>query len=942
MSDDATPRGPAYETYESSTIAFTGFATARACVLPESIGRYRIRRLIAEGGMGAVYEAEQEQPHRTVALKVIKSGFVSHELLRRFEQEAQALGRLHHPGIAQIYEAGNAESEHGPQPYFAMEFIEGPRLLDYANQHKLKTRERLELMASVCDAVEHAHQRGLIHRDLKPANILVDAHGQPKILDFGVARVVESDAEATRQTDVGQIVGTLPYMSPEQVSGDPDEIDTRTDVYALGVVLFEMLSGRLPYDVDRKQLPQAVQVIREQDPTPLSSLSRNYRGDIETIVAKSLEKEKQRRYGSAAEMASDIRCYLGDQPITARPPSTAYQLKKFARRHRALVTGVVAVIVVLLAGVIVSSTELVRARRAEMLARQSEGSARTERDRAINAEAVAKQERDRAVAAEHTAASERDRAVNAETQAKQQRDAAIAARQRADAETAKATAINDFLQNDLLAQASSVTQGNKADPEIKVRTVLDRAAERVANRFANQPEVEASIENTIGRTYKDIGAYNEAQQHLGRSLAVDRRVLGPEAPKTLLVAKILGETYRSAGKYANAEALLQATIEALKRTQGADARETLDATNVLCEVYVAQGKNSLAEPALTSLLEREKRALAPDDSILLDTMSTLARVNFMLGRLPQAEELLLAIIAGQTRVYGAEHKYTIGTMNNLAVLYQRESKYKEAETLYDRVLRVQRQILGVDHPETLNTENNLAVLYMAEDKLSEAEPLQRHVLELWKKELGPEHPRTLTATLNLGLLLSAVAPETREADELIGTACEGSRHALGADRPETLDDCDELALVYERRGKLAEAESLLVSSLATRRRVSGEQSTGTRKTESRLGELRLLQGRPAEAEKMLRQALEGQDLTPSELYARHWSESLLGAALTTEKRYAEAEPLLLQSYDGMRTLAPKVNALQRRSLKRGGEFLVQLYDDWGKPEKADEWRQKLR
>ena len=316
-----------------------------AAPLPPMIGRYRILRLLGEGGMGAVYEAEQESPQRTVALKVIRAGYANSEMLRRFENETQALGRLQHPGIAQIYDAGTAETPFGRQPYFAMELVRGETLLRYCDAHKLNVPQRLELMAKICDAVQHAHQRGLIHRDLKPANIVVDESGQPRILDFGVARLTDSDAQATRQTDVGQLIGTLAYMSPEQVLGDPQEIDTRSDVYALGVVLFELLAGKGPYAVGR-QIHEAMRAIREDEPTMLRVVNRTYRGDIETIVGKALEKDKTRRYGSAAELAADIRRHLHDEPIVARPPTTTYQIQKFARRNKVLVTGVAAVFVV--------------------------------------------------------------------------------------------------------------------------------------------------------------------------------------------------------------------------------------------------------------------------------------------------------------------------------------------------------------------------------------------------------------------------------------------------------------------------------------------------------------------------------------------------------------------------------------------------------------------
>jgi eukaryotic-like serine/threonine-protein kinase len=279
----------------NADVTSAGFAAPDpTTALPPCIGQYRILRLLGEGGMGAVYEAEQAQPRRLVALKVIRAGWARPELIRRFQQESETLGRLQHPGIAQIYEAGAAETPFGLQPYFAMELIQGMPLVEYAEEHKLNTRQRLELMIAICEAVEHAHQRGIIHLDLKPGNILVDESGQPKILDFGIARATDSDAQAARETDMGQILGTLAYMSPEQVLADPLALDARSDVYALGVILYELLAGKMPY-VLSNQLHEAVETIRFTEPQKLSSIDQSYRGDIETIVAKALEKDKERR-----------------------------------------------------------------------------------------------------------------------------------------------------------------------------------------------------------------------------------------------------------------------------------------------------------------------------------------------------------------------------------------------------------------------------------------------------------------------------------------------------------------------------------------------------------------------------------------------------------------------------------------------------------------------
>jgi WD40 repeat protein len=340
-------------------------------VLPSSIGRYRILRFLGEGGMGVVYEAEQEHPRRTVALKIIKPGFAGHQMLRRFEQESLALGRLQHPGIAQIYEAGTADSGFGLQPYFAMELIRGKSLLQYADTHQLNTRQRLELIVKVCEAVQHAHQRGIIHRDLKPGNILVDESGQPKVLDFGVARATDTDAQVTLQTDVGQLVGTLAYMSPEQVLADPLEIDTRSDVYSLGVILYELLAGRLPYVIST-QVDEAVRTIREGDPVPLRSINRSYRGDIETIVGKALEKDKARRYASAAGMAADIQRYLNNEPISARRPSASYQLQKFARRYKVPVAAAAAFFLLLVAALAVTIKLYLKAKNAQDSAQAGE------------------------------------------------------------------------------------------------------------------------------------------------------------------------------------------------------------------------------------------------------------------------------------------------------------------------------------------------------------------------------------------------------------------------------------------------------------------------------------------------------------------------------------------------------------------------------------------
>jgi Flp pilus assembly protein TadD/predicted Ser/Thr protein kinase len=328
-----------------------------------AIARYRVVRLLGEGGMGTVYEAEQDNPRRTVALKVVRAGLTSDILLKRFAREAEILGRLRHPGIGQVYDAGVAESG---QPYFVMELIAGMSLDQYAREHALDAGGRLELVARVCDAVQHAHERGVIHRDLKPANILVEPSGQPKVLDFGVARAADLGLTVGGgRTEAGQLIGTLSYMSPEQASGDPSAIDARGDVYALGVLLYELLAHRLPYSLDGLPLPEAARVIREQEPSRLGSIDGRLRGDVETIVAKALEKDRGRRYASAGELGADVRRHLNHEPIQARPTSALYQLRKFARRHKALVSTTAAFVTLLLGAAAVTAWQAVKLARAE-------------------------------------------------------------------------------------------------------------------------------------------------------------------------------------------------------------------------------------------------------------------------------------------------------------------------------------------------------------------------------------------------------------------------------------------------------------------------------------------------------------------------------------------------------------------------------------------------
>jgi serine/threonine protein kinase len=888
--------------------------TQAAHAMPSRIGAYRILRLVGEGGMGAVYEAEQEKPHRTVALKVVKPVRASAELVRRFDMEAQALGRLQHPGIARIYEAGTADTGSGPQPYFAMEYILGKPLGEYAESHRLNTRHRLELMSRISEAVHHAHQRGIIHRDLKPGNILVDETGQPKILDFGVARVTDSDAQATRQTDMGQLVGTLAYMSPEQVSGDPLELDTRSDVYALGVILYELLAGRLPYKTGG-QLHEVVRVIQDEEPASLGAVDRMYRGDVETIAAKALEKDKGRRYASAAGLAGDIRRYLRDEPIIARPPSAAYQLRKFTKRNKALVAGVAAVFVVLVAGVIVSVSLTARANR----------------------------------------------------------------------EAATAKAVSEFLQNDLLAQASAYSQANpqtKPDPDLKVRTALDRAAAKIAGKFNKQPLVEASIRFTIGETYWDLGLFSEAQTQMERAADLRRSVLGERHPDTLRTMDRLAVTYYNQGKYGPAELIAVKVLEARRRLFGEDHPDTLTSMHVLADIYRFQRKDALAESLLVRALEGQRRVKGQEHPDTLDSMQSLAAVyryrgkaaqaepllrrcleirgrvqgeehpdtlssaydfalfNSDLGRYKEAETITARVLEVQHRTLGAEHPFTLASMRELAVIYRREGKYEQSESLLAKALADASRVMGADSAFAYSITAALGAVYLEEGKYAQAEVVLTPTLAGRRRLFGEENPQTLLA-LSLMVELHRGRREYAAAEALLGKLLDARRRVQGAEHPHTLAIKNEFGTLYLALSKNAQAEAMFIEALSGRRRVLSNEHPDTLASLRGLAESCLRQGKYDQAAKAAREALQAYEKVWPENWRRYHTQSLLGAILTGERRFDAAEPLLLSGYQGLVPRRITIPAADRSVVEQAGHRIVQCYRRWGKAENAAEWQAKL-
>jgi len=669
------------------------------------IGEYRVLRKLGEGGMGVVYVAEQQHPKRLVALKVIHGGgFVDDHQIKLFEREAQALARLKHPGIASIYESGRTPDG---QHFFAMELVRGETLEKYlaqtaqASPTPAQLRERLALFRRISDAVTYAHQRGVIHRDLKPSNVIVQydiMSADPetgsmvpaiKILDFGLARITEADLDAASvRSEIGRVQGTLPYMSPEQVRGNPDEIDLRTDVYSLGVILYEMIAGRRPYELHKAMLHEAARIICETPPTPLTkswSGSKRLDHDLETIVAKSLEKQPTMRYQNVSAFSDDVGRFLTGQAILARPPSAFYQIRKLVARHKAGFGIAVTLLALLAAFAVVIS---------------------------IQAERIAR---------------ERDRA-NREARSEQQ--------------------VSEFLVG--LFAVSDPIEGRGRD--VTAREMLDRGSHRIAAELREQPQVRAMLADTMGRVYRNLGLFDKAAVLFSDALSLCDKLHGRQSLEAAASLNSLGVIKMEQSDYPAAERLLREALEIRRRRSGPESIEVAESFDDLASLRYHMGDWKASEQLYRDCLAIHTKLLASDDLRVATVMNNLALVLRAEEQFDESESLYRKSLAIRRANLGEQHPLIAQSVNNLGMLYLSQRRYSEAEAMFQEALTVNRRSLGDEHPDIAANLNNLALVNLEQNKLAEAESYYWQVLALDRKIYGDTHEWVAQTFQSLGVV----------------------------------------------------------------------------------------------------------------------------------------------------------------------------------------------
>ena len=830
-----------------SVVQANGTAHRGLAEAGQVIGHYRLIRELGHGGMGEVWEAEQHAPvRRVVALKLLRAGMDTRQIVARFEAERQALALMQHPGIAQVFDAGVTP---GGRPYFVMEYVRGARITRYCDEGELSVPQRLVLFQQVCDAVQHAHQKGVIHRDIKPSNVLVtrqDGRAQPKVIDFGLAKMVAPlpDLADATLTEIGTtMLGTPAYASPEQMDLGRLDVDTRSDVYSLGVLLYELLVGVLPFDLKAERGDALIELrrsIREIDPqrpsaklatlggaraellarlrhTDAGTLRRQLRGDLDWIVLKALEKDRTRRYASPGELARDTQRYLEHEPVLAGSPTPAYRMQKFMRRHR---VGTAFASIVLLLVIAFAAVSAVQVKRI---------------------------------------AAERDRAAS---------------------EAAKASSINAFLQ-DTLGSADPWQTGS----EISVRETLKRADERIDSAFAGEPLVGAAVRRTLGKTYLSLGRLDEAERAIRAALQTRQRMLGAEHAEVAESLADLASLHQARGNYAEADGIsrqaldirrrlfgdthalvaqslldraailkykgdfdpaMQAATEALairERLFGSDSSEVADAAEELgLIVGVHKGDFVRGEELVRRGYDIHVKLFGSEDVRTARSASNLGTLALYSGKNAAAEAWYRQAMQGETKHLGKNHPETIVDMENTANALARLKRFDESSAIMKEVLASRRAVLGDNSPQVARTLINIATLLQVSGKLDEAAATYAEAMPKFRNAYGPEHPDTVHTWYAYGTLLHRQHAYA-DAEHYLRQALAGQMKMYPDDHGDLADTRYELARTLFEEGKIEEARALAERAHAVMLKIYGADGTDTRDAAELLARMPRLAGK---------------------------------------------------------------------------------------------------